>query len=115
MAERQQPLLWVVFTRPVDGREAEFDKWYDEVHLPDVVSVPGVRAAQRYTLGPERRDQSLQPEFRHLAVYEVDGDPEVVFPEITRRIAAGEMVLSEALDRPRTWQSVWHAHGPRVI
>jgi hypothetical protein len=114
VAQHREPLLWIVFTRPVPGREAEYDKWYDEVHLPDVASVPGIRAAQRFTLGPERSEQSAEPQFRHLAVYEVDGDPDLVFPEITRRIEAGEMVLSEALDRPRTWQSVWHPQGRRL-
>jgi hypothetical protein len=115
MPEPRDPLLWLVFTRPVAGREAEYDKWYDDVHLPDVVSVPGVRTAQRFTLGPERRDASAEPEFRHLAVYEIDSDqPDEVFAEITRRIEAGEMLLADALDRPRTWQSVWHAHGPRL-
>jgi hypothetical protein len=114
MPTERQTLLWLVFTKPVPGREDEYDKWYDEVHLPDVAAVPGVRAAQRYTLGPERRDLSVEPEFRHLAVYEIDGDPEEVFPEITRRIESGAMVLAEALDRPKTWQSVWHPHGPAL-
>src|SRR5687768_11444256 len=115
MTTDRRSLQWLVFTRPVAGREAEFDKWYDEVHLPDVVAVPGVRAAQRYVLGDERRDPEVEPEFRHLAIYEIDGDPDVVFPEITRRIESGEMVLSESLDRPRTWQSVWHPSGPRLM
>jgi hypothetical protein len=114
MTTDRETLLWLVFTKSVVGREAEFDTWYDEVHLPDVVDVPGVRAAQRFTLGPERRDQSVEPEFRHLAVYEIDGDPDEVFPEITRRIESGAMILAEALDRPKTWQSVWHPHGPRL-
>lgn len=108
------PLVWLVFTKPVEGREDEYNEWYDAVHLPDVAAVPGVRSAQRYELGPERRPEGVEPEFRYLAVYEIDGDPAVVFPEITRRIESGEMKLSEALDRPATWQSVWHPRGPRL-
>jgi hypothetical protein len=114
MTAAREPLVWLVFTKPVEGREEEFDTWYDEVHLPDVVAVPGVRAAQRYVLGPERRAEGTLPEHRHLAVYEIDGDPAEVFPEITRRIASGEMKLSEALDRPASRQTVWHPHGPRL-
>jgi hypothetical protein len=114
MTTDRETLLWLVFTRPVAGMEDEFDTWYDDVHLPDVAAVPGVRAAQRFTLGPERRDTSVEPEFRHLTVYEIDGDPDEVFPEITRRIESGDIVLAEALDRPKTWQSVWHPHGPRL-
>jgi hypothetical protein len=114
MSTDREPLVWLVFTKPVEGREEEFDRWYDEVHLPDVVAVPGVRSAQRYVLGPERRPEGVQPEHRHLAVYEIDGDPGEVFPEIARRIDSGEMKLSDALDRPASRQTVWHPHGPRL-
>jgi hypothetical protein len=108
------PLVWLVFTRPFEGRDEEFNTWYDEVHLPDVVAVPGVRSAQRYELGPERRPAGQEPEHRYLAVYEIDGDPAKVFPEITRRIETGEMKLSDALDRSASRQTVWHPRGPRL-
>lgn len=114
MSEHRDPLVWLVFTKPVEGKEAEFDSWYDEVHLPDVVAVPGVRSAQRYVLGPERRPQGVTPAHQHLAVYEIDGDPAEVFPEITRRIDSGEMTLSDALDRPASVQTVWHPSGSRL-
>lgn len=106
--------VWLVFTKPVEGREDEFHRWYDEVHLPDVVAVPGVAAAQRFELGPERRPEVDEPTHRHLALYEIDGDPAEVFPEISRRIASGEMFLSDALDRGASVQSVWHRRGPRL-
>jgi hypothetical protein len=114
MSASPDPLVWLVFTKPVEGREQEYNEWYDEVHLPDVAAVPGVRAAQRYVLGPERRSPGVTPPHSYLAVYEIDGDPDVVFPEITRRIDSGEMKLSDALDRPATVQTVWHPSGPRL-
>ena len=43
--------LWLVATRCTDpAREAEFNSWYDQFHLPDMLAVPHVVAAQRYTL-----------------------------------------------------------------
>ena len=30
------------------GREAEFEKWYDEQHIVDVLAVPGVVSARRF-------------------------------------------------------------------
>ncbi len=35
-----------ILTNPIDGEEDTFNKWYDEVHVPDVLDVPGVVAAQ---------------------------------------------------------------------
>jgi hypothetical protein len=106
--------LWLVFTKPVEGMEDEYDTWYDEVHLPDVVAVSGVRSAQRFVIGPERRPVAEEPAFRNLTVYELEGEPELVFKETTRRIDAGEMVLSPALDRTATAQSVWRPRGPKL-
>jgi len=63
----------LVMTRCTDpAREAEFNKWYDDVHLPDVLSVPHFVAAQRYKLaGPANKNE---PEAQYLAVYELDTD-----------------------------------------
>jgi hypothetical protein len=38
----------LAFTNAVSGRESEFDRWYDELHLADVLSIPGVMRAQRF-------------------------------------------------------------------
>ena len=70
--------LWMVTTRCTDpAREAEFNRWYDEVHLPDLLSVPHIVAAQRYTLaGPPSQ---TEPGAQYLAVYELDtDDPQAV-------------------------------------
>jgi hypothetical protein len=63
----------VVFTRCSDpAREAEFNKWYDEVHFPDVLAVPHVVSAQRFKLsGPASQDEG---DAQYLAVYELDTD-----------------------------------------
>ncbi len=36
-----------VYTRPVPGMEADYHRWYNEVHLPEVLRVPGFTHAQR--------------------------------------------------------------------
>ena len=35
----------IVFTEPVIGREDEYNEWYDEVHLPEVLATDGFVAA----------------------------------------------------------------------
>ena len=49
MADRD---LFLVFSNATAGQDAEFNQWYDSVHVPDVLDVPGVESAQRYDLAP---------------------------------------------------------------
>ena len=60
----------LVFTDPVPGRTEEFNSWYREVHLPDVLGLPGFRAAQRFIAKSGLHDE--QPEHQYLAIYEID-------------------------------------------
>ena len=42
--------VMVVFTNPVTGKEDEYNRWYNEVHLGEVLRTPGMLAARRYRL-----------------------------------------------------------------
>src|SRR5690349_21681609 len=54
------------------AREDEFNTWYDEVHLPDILSTPHFVAAQRFKLaGPPSK---AEPDATYLAIYEIDTD-----------------------------------------
>jgi hypothetical protein len=46
--------------------EDEYNNWYNNVHLDDVVSLPGFVRAQRFRL-----DEPSKFEYRHLAIYEI--------------------------------------------
>ena len=41
---------FLVSTNPVEGKDKEYNEWYTNQHIPDVVSVPGIVAAQRFRL-----------------------------------------------------------------
>lgn len=64
--------LLLVFTRPVAGREEEFNRWYDQHHLADVAGLPGVVSGQRYRFD-EASGNSIErtPPMGYLAIYEV--------------------------------------------
>ena len=40
MSEKQRAVM-IVLSNPVGDRDDEYNRWYDDVHLPDVLSVPG--------------------------------------------------------------------------
>ncbi|MCU1346574.1 MAG: hypothetical protein JWL70_2840 [Acidimicrobiia bacterium] len=84
----------LVFTNPVEGREDEFNKWYDEVHLPEVLTVPGFVAAQRY--GQTEGSLGNDGPRPYLAVYEIEGDAKEAFDMLMTRAPGFDM--SEALD-----------------
>jgi hypothetical protein len=94
--------LFIVSTYAVPGREDEFEQWYRERHLPDMLRVPGVVAAQRYATEPVKLPQGMAtPDC--IAIYELDcEDPAVVLSEAGRRMGTPEMPSSPALDSART-------------
>jgi hypothetical protein len=63
----------LVYTDVEPERDDEFNRWYDDVHLADVLAVPGMVAARRYRLsGPAPSDQPIAA--RYLVIYELDTD-----------------------------------------
>ena len=61
----------LVYTDVDPEHEEEFNRWYNEMHIPDILQVEGFVAARRYKLsGPAPRDQ--QSASRYLAIYELD-------------------------------------------
>lgn len=63
--------ILVVHTRPVEGREDEYHRWYSEVHLPEVVRLSGFVAARRFRFVASD-DERAAPELPFLAIYEVE-------------------------------------------
>ena len=60
---------FVVSSNPVDGQEDEYNHWYDEQHLKDVLAVDGVVAAQRF------KAAELTPTTHgYMAVYDPETD-----------------------------------------
>jgi len=65
MADRQ-PYLWLVWTRCAPELDAEFNNWYDEVHIPMLTRGGHITSVRRYKLSSEV-DSNQSP---YLAIYE---------------------------------------------
>lgn len=89
--------LMCVMTSPTLGKEQEFQRWYDEQHVPDVLRVPGIVSAQRFALSAvQHKPPPFQQTF--MAIYEIETDDlGVVNAEILRRVGTPAMPLSDAL------------------
>lgn len=91
--------VFVVQCRPVSAeREDEFNTWYDEEHIPDVLRIPGMVTARRYrardaahiTVGADTRE--------YLTVYEIEAD-DLAAPlaELAARSADGRVRRSSSV------------------
>ena len=63
MAKRGSGLLMVWCDVPAD-KEAEFNRWYNEEHIAERLSIPGFLSAARY--------EAVKGGPKHLAVYELE-------------------------------------------
>ena len=86
----------VALTNAVEGKDHEFNEWYDTRHLRDVLDIPGFISAQRF----EMVGQVVTPErlYRYCALYEiVTDDPDGVLGELRARAGGPLMQMSDAL------------------
>ena len=68
--------FYMVKTKPSDpSREAEFNAWYDDVDIPDVLEVPGFRRARRAIeqIIPEIPSANLKDDdSKYVALYDIE-------------------------------------------
>lgn len=92
---------FLVFSNPAEGREDDYNRWYDEVHLGEVVQVPGFVGARRYKVAPTGDGEP--PAHRYLAVYDIASDDVgATLAELGTRAGDGRLRMSDALGEVRT-------------
>ena len=77
-------------------RAAEYNKWYDEVHLPQVLALDGFSSARRYA--------PLADGDPYITEFVLSGDPQAAIAAVTAAGASGQLTMSDAMQldpRPR--------------
>jgi hypothetical protein len=99
--------VFMVFTNPAsEADDAAFNRWYQDIHLPEVTAVPGFTAATRYVgADVNAPNDPWVVEQRYLAVYELATSDAAEFgdtmTELSRRVREGDrMQMTTALGRP---------------
>jgi hypothetical protein len=63
----------LVFSNAAEGRDADYNEWYDHRHVPEVLGgAPGYVAAQRYRCSEHQRSTAIPCPWRYLAIYELE-------------------------------------------
>jgi|SRR5579862_5199107 len=94
--------FWAIVRANYAGdREEEFNRWYDEEHMPGVASNPGFHRAWR--LEHEPSESQIGPaRHRYWAVYEID-DPQDLVEALRGKAAWGGQWQDDVADWTRTY------------
>lgn len=66
---KTRPVIHLAGSECAPGKEAEFKEWYDKVHIPMTLAIPGFIGATRY----ERIGDKIEYP-RYLTVYEIESE-----------------------------------------
>jgi hypothetical protein len=88
----------VVQSKALDGKDAEYNEWYDKQHFGDICAIPGVTGGRRLE---QVMTVAGEPGLKYLAIYDIETDDiGALMAEMGRRGAEGLMPISDALDAP---------------
>lgn len=103
--------LCVVLTEPTEGRETEFNDYYENVHLDEVLATTGWESAQRFVLTDQVGQKCPLP---YLALYEVEADdPKAVIRTMNETRAQRQQ--SGALNKKTAAVWVFSESGPQRL
>jgi hypothetical protein len=104
----KQTYYQVVFTAMVDGKERDFNLFYDQHHAPELAAIPGFTSAQRMILA--RPSTGSIPATKYLALFKVEtSDIAAVKQAATRPGTSGP-----AFDTKATRGYTFRAIGPVI-
>ena len=103
----------IVFSNPVAGREAEYNDWYQNVHLKQVLALAGFKSAQRFRLALNMsQDRAAHP---YLAIYEIETDDLAAVMQAVQNTAGTEqLVVSGALDTANAFPAIYEELAPAL-
>jgi hypothetical protein len=107
---------FVVLSNPTTpGQEAEYNEWYNKIHIPDVLNVPGFVAAQRFTLAEAQLGDGPRAH-RYLALYEIEtDDAKATLKELQKRVGTADMVMSDGIDMKGISAGLFKPVAERVL
>ncbi len=108
-----QDYVYVVRSGPVAGADEAYNDWYTNVHLADVLAVPGFVSAQRFRLADPAAPDAPVPGYLALYTMQTD-DPEGLLATLTSLVESGQMAMSEAFDTETVTTVLYRAMTPVV-
>jgi hypothetical protein len=89
--------IFAVQSNPAEGLEQEYNDWYSNQHLKDVLALPGVTGARRLALA----DKQIMPtphNFKYFCLYEIELDDLQTFIDaLMSRAGTERMPINKAM------------------
>lgn len=95
--------IMAVFSNPTSPEvDEEFNRWYSDVHVKDLIARPGITSARRYKVSEAMHGAGA--EHRYIALYEIEGSPDAVLGAL----GTGDNEISPTLDAAGSKVFIWH-------
>jgi hypothetical protein len=102
----------VVFTNAAAGRDDEFNAWYNDVHIPEMVAVPGFTSGERYRFYKAMGDGEFTG--KYLSIYGMAADTPEAAGAAVQKAGSSGLTLSDSNDNSRSILSVFQVASPKV-
>lgn len=86
--------LYLVQANPAVGREQEFNDWYEDTHLPEILQIPGFVRARRFQVTEATADK-VNLEF--LTIYELEGDEDTALGALKEAFASKTLSVTDSI------------------
>ena len=107
---------FIVFTNPVEGKESEYNDWYNRQHIPDVLNIPGFVSGQRFRLADSQMSRDGSRVHKYLAIYEIETDDLAsTLKELRARGGTAEIVPSDAIDMKNVASHIFAPIAEKVL
>lgn len=98
----------LVLSRSSEDQEAEYNEWYQNTHIQQIVTLPGFVSAQRYKLAVDMLDGA----WPYMAIYEIEADDvEAAYQALQSAAGDGSIVMSPSLDLDTVYASIYEPFG----
>ncbi|MEZ5687455.1 MAG: hypothetical protein R3E21_01445 [Caenibius sp.] len=105
--------LILAMTNPVEGRDAEYNDWYNNVAIPTYKSLPGLVPLGRFKAVdvPHMFPFEMDNQFQYLSLYYFEADDPIEFMENIKATFANrpEYVFSSDIDQTKFFEPMYVA------
>lgn len=91
MSQPAQRHVWIVNNDLVAEVSDEYDRWYVETHIPQILGVPGFVSGERLELSPVQHGAKAPELRRYLSIFEIEGDPAEAFAGLRAAMSEGRV------------------------
>ena len=103
MAAKKGTGLLMVWCDVPEDQEDEFNRWYNEVHLPEILACPGFISATRY--------ECTEGQPRYIAMYALEDESALSTPEMKAVRGWGDQFPNVRNFHERIYKQIHSAQG----